>query len=338
MLDSARPATVDRNGTRRIVVVGYAGTELLDLACVTSTLDITNRVSGRRLYDVEVIAHRDTAIRCDSGLRVSCDRVLEQTEGPIDTMIVVGGLGHTEAAADAGLLHHVRRLAGRSRRVASVCTGAGILAAAGLLRGRRAATHWRYLPELATRHPDVDFTADWLYVRDGRVITSAGVTAALDLTLALVEEDAGSAVSRSVARGVVAQGHRPGDQGQLTVHTAPEPVHDLVRTVARYVRDNLERRLDSRHLADVAGVSERHLHRLFLTHVGTQPARFVRRCRVDAAAHLLGTTSLPVRAVALRCGFTSSETLRQAFTRELALSPTRYRQRHRGAGSDAARE
>lgn len=221
---------------------------------------------------------------------------------------------------------HVRRLAEVSRRVASVCTGATILAAAGLLRGRRATTHWRYTDRLAARDPEVIVDPSPIYIRDGNVSTAAGVTSALDLTLAFVEEDHGPELARSVARGLVTYLQRPGNQAQMSMFVAaPPPGHGLVRHVVDHVTGNLDGDLSTATLAAAAAVSERHLTRLFLEHLGQTPGRFVRQARTEAAANLLASTTLPIAAVASRCGFGSAETLRQAFVARYGIPPSRYR-------------
>jgi transcriptional regulator GlxA family with amidase domain len=314
------------DAARRVVVVGYPGAELLDIACVTSTLDLANRIAGRGLYRTELVSPAGRPVRCDSGLSLESGGSLQRTTGPIDTLIVSGGEGHEIAAKDPTIVAHVRRLAVLSRRVASVCTGATVLAAAGLLDGRRATTHWRYAAALAEQHPAVEVDPCPIYIRDGRIATSAGVTSALDLTLSLVAEEHSSDLARSVARALVTYLQRPGNQTQMSVFTAPDPDHALVRETVAYVTANLDGALDTVTLARRVGVSERQLHRLFVEHLGTPPGRFVRRLRLDTAAHLLAATTQPVGTIARRCGFTSVEALRQAFVQHYGLAPAQYRQ------------
>jgi transcriptional regulator GlxA family with amidase domain len=250
----------------------------------------------------------------------------------LDTLVVSGGFGHLAAADDRALVGHVRRLARESRRVASVCTGASVLAAAGLLDGRRATTHWRFADGLAARHPDVHVDPVPIYVRDGNVSTAAGVTSALDLTLAFVEEDHGPGVARQVARDLVTYLQRPGNQAQMSIFTAaPPPGSDVVRRVVDHVRSHVGEPLDAATLAAVAGVSTRHLTRVFLAEVGRTPARYVRGVRIEAAAHLLVSTRLPVQAVATRCGLGSAEAMRQAFVAQFGVPPSEYRARQAGS-------
>ncbi|GAA3131425.1 hypothetical protein GCM10020001_062020 [Nonomuraea salmonea] len=210
--------------------------------------------------------------------------------------------------------------------MASVCTGAYVLAAAGLLDGRRATTHWKEAHVLAGRFPRVTVDPDPIFIRDGNVSTSAGITAALDLTLAFVEEDNGPELARTVARNMVTYLQRPGNQAQMSMFVEPpSPANSLVRRIVQHISTHLRDDLATATLAAEAGVSERHLTRLFLKHLGQTPGRYVRQTRTEAAAHLLATTSLPMAAVATRCGFNSAETLRQAFIDRYGISPSRYR-------------
>ncbi|MEW9547215.1 GlxA family transcriptional regulator [Nonomuraea sp. NPDC050783] len=312
--------------TRRTVVVAYEAASLLDIACVTSTLEEANWHGAAPCYEVRVATPGGRPVTCGTGLTVQAQLALERITGPLDTLVVSGGIGHDDAAANPFVVAHVRRLARESRRVASVCTGAFVLAAAGLLDGRRATTHWQLARELAERHPRVAVDPDPIFLRDGDVATSAGVTAALDLTLAFVEEDNGAELARTVARNLVTYLQRPGNQAQMSMFVAPPPPADsLVRRTVDFIGGHLADDLSTAALAAAAGVSERHLTRLFLRHLGLTPGRYVRQARAEAAAHLLASTSLPMSAVAARCGFGTAETLRQAFLDRYGVSPSRYR-------------
>ncbi|MDD7937707.1 GlxA family transcriptional regulator [Actinomycetospora lutea] len=309
-----------------MVVVAYDDAELLDIACVTSTLATANDRGADPPYAVRLLSPGGRPVTCRPGLHLDVHGALERSVGEIDTLVVAGGYGHERAAADDVLLAHVRRLARDARRVASVCTGASVLAAAGLLDGRRATTHWHFAGDLARAHPAVTVDPDPIFVRDGAVATSAGVTSALDLTLSFVEEDHGPALARRVARSLVTYLQRPGTQAQMSVHVAaPPPANDLVRTVVDHVAGHLDDDLGAAALAGRVGVSERHLTRLFRAHLGRSPAEHVRRARTEAAAHLLATTDLPLPRVAARCGFGTTETLRTAFLRAYGRTPTEHR-------------
>jgi transcriptional regulator GlxA family with amidase domain len=322
---------------RHIVMVGYDGAELLDIACVTSTFELANTIGRLRPgYRVSLASPGGRPIRCDSGLVVQAHLTLERLTGPIDTVIVSGGFGHERAAENAVVVGHVRRLARVSRRVASVCTGATVLAATGLLDGRRATTHWRFAPILANRYRAVRVDSGPIFIREGRVATAAGVTSALDLTLAFVEEDHGPELARQVARDLVTYLQRPGNQAQMSVYVSPPaPDNDVVRRAVDHVVTHLDADLSTARLADAVGVSPRHLTRLFLRELGDPPARFVRCARVDAAARLLDSTDLPMPEVAARSGFGSAEALRQAFVARYRMPPARFRAISRRPTPDA---
>jgi transcriptional regulator GlxA family with amidase domain len=319
---------------RRMVVIAYEGSELLEIACVTSAIESANWHGGRQLYEVRVATPGGHPIRCASGLTLEAQLTLERVNGPLDTIVVMGGIGSLDAVDNRLLLAHIRRLARESRRVASVCTGSSVLAAAGLLNGRRATTHWEWARDLAFRHPEVTVDPDPIFIRDGNVYTAAGVTSALDLTLAFIEEDNGADLARKVARGLVAYLQRPGNQAQMSMFTTAPPCDNkLVKQIMDHVMGAPDGDLATATLAARAGVSERHLTRLFLKHLSQTPGRFVRQARTEAAAHLLASTDLPMVSVAARCGFGTAETLRQAFVERYGLPPSRYRQTQRRSAS-----
>ncbi|UGT54275.1 GlxA family transcriptional regulator [Nocardia asteroides] len=322
---------------RTVAVIGYDGAELLDLACITSTLEAANRVGAEPPYRIALATRGGRAITCDSGLRLHGETRLERITGPLDTLVVSGGLGHQEAARDTALLAHVRRLAAVTRRVASVCTGASVLAAAGLLDGKRATTHWIAADEFAAEYPSVTVDSDPIFIRDGHIATAAGVTSAIDLMLDFVEEDHGAELSRQVARGLVTYLQRPGSQAQMSMFVAqPHAEHALVRRVTAHIAAHLSGDLSTATLAAREGVSARHLTRLFGRYLGVTPGRHIRRARVEAAAQLLVHTTTPVAVIATRCGFGTAESLRQAFVRQFGVAPAHYRAtlaRHGDPGS-----
>ncbi|MEV0439994.1 DJ-1/PfpI family protein [Streptomyces spectabilis] len=299
---------------RRMLIVAYDDSQILDVACPSGALDLANRHGADPPYEIELGTVGRAPARSSAGIALGACRGLEEVAGPLDTLLVAGGGGYARAAADTRLVTQVRRLARASRRVASVCTGAYVLAAAGLLNHRRATTHWRYGDELAARHPAVAVDTAPLYIRDGNVYTAAGVTSALDLTLSLIEDDHGPTLARAVARELVSYLHRPADQAQISMFlAAPPPGDRLVRDLAVHIAAHLAEDLSPAALAARAGVSTRHLTRLFAAHLGTTPARAVRAARTEAAAHLVRSSALPLAAIARRCGFGSAQTLRQAF-------------------------
>ncbi|SEF85539.1 Transcriptional regulator GlxA family, contains an amidase domain and an AraC-type DNA-binding HTH domain [Nonomuraea solani] len=311
---------------RLTVVVGYPGSELLDISCATTPLYLANSLGGDPAYRIVLASPGGADFTCDSGLTLRGQDAIERITGPLDTLIVSGGAGHEEAADNRRLVGHIRRLSEVSRRVASLCTGASVLAAAGLLDGRRATTHWNYARLLAARHPEVTVDPAPIYIREGKVSTAAGVTSALDLTLAFIEEDHGTALARKVARGVVTYLQRPGNQAQVSMFVSgPPPGHPLVRRAVDHITLHLDGDLSAAALAARLNVSERHLTRLCLEHLGLTPGRYVRQARIEAAAQLLSSSSLPTSEVAVRCGFGSAESLRQAFVAHYGVSPSRYR-------------
>jgi transcriptional regulator GlxA family with amidase domain len=312
---------------RQVVIVGYDGAELLDISSVSSTFVIAQYLCDLEPgYQVRLASPGGRPVHCATGLVVGAQASLDRLTDRIDTLVVSGGLGFDDAAGDPRLVAHVRRLATISRRVASVCTGAGILAAAGLLDGRRATTHWQYAGRLAAEHPKVRFDPAPIFVRDGPVITSAGVTSALDLSLALIEDDHGPEVARKVSRYLVTYLQRPGNQAQMSMFTAPAaPESMIIRSLVDHIASHLDDDLGTSALANRAGISERQLARVFVRDLGQNPAQYVRGVRLEAAARLLSGGTTPVATVARRCGFGTAESLRQAFVARYGMPPSRYR-------------
>jgi transcriptional regulator GlxA family with amidase domain len=309
----------------KVVVIGYEGAELVDIACVTTAFGLANRLGADPKYEVTFATVKGADIRCETGLVLRADAAVEAIENA-DTIVVSGGDGHRRAAHDPAIVREVRRLAATARRIASVCTGATVLAGAGLLDGRRATTHWLYAAELASDHPAVQVDASPVFVRDGNIATSGGVTASLDLALAFIEEDHGPELARYVAMGMVAYLQRPGNQAQMSIFTtAPNPDDLVVRRALNRILTHPEADLTTSSLAAHARVSTRHLTRLFREHLGESPGATVRRIRLEIGARLTATTRLPLSQVARRCGFSSAETFRQAFVAKYGVSPRVFR-------------
>ncbi|WP_191252788.1 GlxA family transcriptional regulator [Amycolatopsis oliviviridis] len=314
---------------RRVLIVGYSNAEMLDIAGPADVLDAATKLGGKPGYEIMLASVDGRGIRCESGLTLQAQHRLDQVTGELDTLIVAGGTGHEAAAADPRFVTHIRRLAQNSRRVASVCTGATVLAACGLLNGRRATTHWRFANRLATNYPQVDVDPVPLYVRDGNVYTAAGVTSGIDLALAFVEDDHGPSLAREAARMLVTYLQRPGNQAQVSMFlSGPPPENRLVRDITAYVAEHLAGDLGTAVLAERAGISARQLTRLFDAHLSTTPSRYVRAARTENAAKLLCGTELPLTSIARRCGFGSTETLRQAFLDHFDTPPSAYRRVH----------
>jgi transcriptional regulator GlxA family with amidase domain len=319
-------------------MVAFPGANVVDVTGPLEVFSTTNRVlaaagpSAPR-YAVEVTARRAGPVAMSSGVEVVARSALGRLRGPLDTLMVAGGLGTREAIGDGGLIAGIQRASARARRVASVCTGAFLLARAGLLDGRRAVTHWGSCEDLARRHPNVRVETDPIFVRDGDVWTSAGVTAGLDLTLALVEDDHGRDVALQVARSMVFYLKRPGGQSQFSAQLdAQLASRSGLREVQSYVHEHPEADLSVVALARRAAMSERHFARAFAREVGTTPARYVERARVETARRRLSDTPRGLEEVAADCGFGSGEVMRRAFLRVLGVGPSDYRSRFgRGA-------
>lgn len=313
---------------RAIVVVAYDGVRLLD---VTAPLEVFATAAGQGGgYTVTLCSPGGGDVRTSAGTRLRVDAAADEVGGA-HTLVVPGSPDLPRRPWPEGLLEAVEALAGRSERVASVCTGAFVLAAAGLLEGRRATTHWRHADLLARTFPGVRVEPDAIYVRDGRVLTSAGVSAGLDLSLALVEEDEGSDLAREVARDLVVFLQRPGGQSQFSVAArTPRPRRDALRPVLDAVAADPAGDHSAAAMAARAGMSTRHLSRLFRERLGSTPAAYVESVRLEAARALLEAGE-GVEGAAGRSGLGSGETLRRVFWRHLGLTPSAYRDRFRTA-------
>jgi transcriptional regulator GlxA family with amidase domain len=304
-----------------VVIVVFEGFQSLDAFGPAE-------VFSRAGYDVELAAVAAGPVRTSNGIRVEVERALAHVRGEVDTVLVAGGDGTRAALADDGLLRGLARLAGRARRVVSVCSGAFLLAEIGLLDGRRATTHWKWCDVLARRYPAVEVDGDSIFVRDGEVWTSAGVTAGIDLALALVDDDLGVATARDVARDLVVYLQRPGGQHQFSVAMATQPAsRPVLRELQAWIREHLRDDCSVAALARRASMSERTLARAFRAELGVPPADFVEQVRIEAARQLLESSDLTVAAVARSCGFGTTETLHRAFLRRVQVTPAAYRER-----------
>ena len=317
---------------RVIDVLTYPAVQLLDVTgpvqVFASASDIVAQAGGARPYRLRVVAQGGEGVTASAGVALTAGPLTPHSEA-IDTLIVAGGEGAEAAAENPILIEWVRQRAARARRVASVCTGAFLLAAAGMLDGRRAATHWMYCTRLAQRYPAVRVEPDPIFVRDGSVWTSAGVTAGIDLALALVEEDLGHSVALAVARYLVLFLKRPGGQAQFSAALALQAAEDKFGALHEWINDHLADDLSLSALADQAGMSERSFSRHYAETTGQTPARAIERLRVEAARRLLLESRLPIKRIAQRCGFGSEETLRRSFLRLLEVTPQDYRSRFR---------
>jgi transcriptional regulator GlxA family with amidase domain len=313
-----------------VAVVGYEGLQLLDLAGPLDVLRAASLLGAQPPYRTVVLTPAGGAVRAENGLVVGADDAVESYRGRIDTLLVVGGLGVEDQCRDPQAVRAVARLAGRAGRVASVCSGALLLAAAGVLDGRRATTHWSACERLADRHPAVTVEADRIYVRDGNVWTSAGVTAGIDLALALVEHDHGPELAHQVAGWLVVFVRRPGGQAQFSAQLLAQPARSgPIAELQRWIPDHLDGDLTVEALAARAGMSPRNLARRFKQEAGVTPAAYVEALRVEAARRLLESSDLTVAAVARRVGVGHAETLHRSFRRRLGTTPQQYRDHFR---------
>jgi transcriptional regulator GlxA family with amidase domain len=319
---------------RRVVVVAFPGVQPLDVVGPAEVFHTAAQLHGGG-YDVEIVAPEPGTLKA-SALTLSVDRALADVAGPIDTLIVAGGVGVRALEDDEHFVAALRDAAARSRRVAGVCTGAFLLAAAGLLEGRRATTHWASCGLLADSHPDVAVDPDPIFVRDGHVYTSAGVTAGMDLALALVEEDLGRETALTTARWLVLFVKRPGGQAQFSAQLhAQQADRRPLRELQAWIADNVDADLSVPALAERAHMSERNFARAFAREVGMTPAAYVECARVESARMALEAGDVPVETVAARAGFGTVETMRRAFHRRVGVGPADYRRRFRSDSSGA---
>ena len=307
---------------RRIAFLIFDGFQILDASGPIAAFEIAARYSPGA-YALEVIAAAAGPTRSSSTaamLAAACDR-----QASYDTLIVAGGEGTRSASHDPELLDFVRSAAGRARRIASVCSGAFVLAAAGLLDGRRATTHWARTTDFARRFPQVRLEPDRIHVQDGPVWTSAGITAGVDLALALIAEDVGEAVAKRTAQQLVVYYRRPGGQSQFSA------LLDLGRPQARFAalmswaRERLAEELSVERLAEEAAMSPRHFTRTFTAETGVTPAKAIERLRVEAARAAIEAGLEPVDSIAEKTGFGDAERMRRAFLRAFGQPPQALR-------------
>ncbi len=318
---------------RRVVFIVFPGVKLLDLSGALQVFEDANSVCSAN-YETAVLALQQVPVKTDTAVSISADAISQWSGRDIDTLIVAGGPGTRAASADSSLLAEVRRLAAVSTRVASICTGAYVLAAAGLLDHRRCVTHWESCAHLQGKYPLLRVDPDPIYVRDANVWTSAGVTAGIDMALAMVAADHGRPAALSLARSLVAYMMRPGGQSQFSPVLEQQTNDSTGRFGALHdwIMDHLGKDLRVETLAGQANMSTRNFARVYAAETGSSPARAVERFRVEAARRLLEDTSLPVTAIADRCGFNDDERLRRAMTRALSLSPNDYRKHFGSTG------
>ncbi|KXF74799.1 AraC family transcriptional regulator [Paramesorhizobium deserti] len=316
------------NELTRIEILAFPGVQLLDVAgplqVFSTANEILNAQGMQAHYEITVVGkHADTLT--SSGLAIATHQ-LPSSDDPIDTLVVAGGRGVNAAIDDDALLSWIRQRSQEARRTASVCSGAFLLAEAGLLEGRRAVTHWGRCAEFAARYPSVRLEQDPIFVCDGTVWTSAGITAGIDLTLNLVEADLGRSIATAVARHLVVYLRRPGGQAQFSTALSLQGGESGFDRLHAWILENLRGDLSLSRLAEQAHMSTRSFSRHYHQATGITPARAIEKLRVEAARQMLGQ-SMPVSRVSRQCGFGSEETMRRAFLRNLGVTPREYRER-----------
>ncbi|MFC7219964.1 GlxA family transcriptional regulator [Streptomyces polyrhachis] len=321
---------------RFVVIVLFEGVDLLDVTGPPEVFSLLQREMEEPTgYRVVLAAETMDPVTTSAGVRVLPDVTFDEVGGrSIDTLIVPGSVEVDEqrrvrAIADPAVVARIGDLAARTRRVTSVCVGAHILAAAGLLDGKRATTHWSTAAQLAAEHPEIEVDADPIFIRDGDVWTGAGISSCLDLSLALVADDFGAELAQKVARQLVVYLKRPGGQSQFSVPLVQIATSTRVDDLRLFIAEHLGEHLTVTSLAESLHISDRHLTRIFKTELGTTPAAYIEQARIEAAKNRLETSDDTLARVATTCGFGTVDTLARAFRRGLGITPGEYRQRFR---------
>ncbi|MEW6737059.1 MAG: GlxA family transcriptional regulator [Acidobacteriota bacterium] len=321
--------------TRRIGIIAFPSSQILDISGPLAVFNEASRQFQERskadqpAYQIELISTEpDRLVNCYCGVNITAHSDFRTANGDFDTLLVAGGYGVVQAEEIVGFLPWLRKKAEVARRIGSVCSGVVVLAAAGLLDGRRATTHWRYCQQIAEQFPNVRFDPDPIFIRDGNIYTSAGVTSGIDLALALIEEDLGADLALFVARALVVFLRRPGSQSQFSASLSLQTSNRTpLRELQAWLLDNLDKPLTVEQLAARVGMSPRNFARVFTEQIGITPSRFVTQLRLEAARRRLEESSQSIEVIAEECGFGSTESMRSAFQRMLHVSPQDYRNR-----------
>ena len=303
---------------RTVAILIFPDFQLLDAAGPIAVFDTAARESTTPTYWLRVIARAAGLVSSSSGVQLVAEAF---PDDPLDTLLVTGGWGTRQASACPDTLAFVRAASARARRVASVCSGAFILAAAGLLDGRRATTHWGRAAELARAHPQARVDPDRIFIRDGAVWTSAGITAGIDLALALVAEDLGEGVAKRAAQQLVVYYRRPGGQSQFSALLETDRPGGRFASLLGWARERLHERLSVERLAEHMAMSPRHFARAFAAETGITPAKAIERLRLEAARDIVESSAEPIEGVAVRTGFADPERMRRAFIRAFGQPP-----------------
>ncbi|MNJ31437.1 GlxA family transcriptional regulator [Pseudomonas alkylphenolica] len=313
----------------RITLLAFPRVQLLDVVGPADVFaEAAKQLGNPRAYRVEVIGTEKGLIKGSSGLKLAIDETFESYKGRTDTLLVAGSPQIDEIARNPALQAWLRQQAKSVRRIGSVCSGAFVLAAAGLLDGRHVTTHWNSSAKLAKDHPQTRVDPDSIYIKDGNLYTSAGVTAGMDLALALIEEDHGRELALSVAREMVMFFKRPGGQSQFSAQLAAQTAErSVIREVQDYILGHLKADLSVPTLAARAGMSERNFARTFKAEAGSTPAQFVEMARIDAARRLIEESEVSLKRLADTVGYANTDGFRRAFMRRLGVGPSDYRKR-----------
>ncbi|MGY2338217.1 GlxA family transcriptional regulator [Pseudomonas sp. SDO5532_S415] len=313
----------------RIALLAFPRVQMLDIVGPADVFAEAARQLGKpRAYQVSVIGTETGPIKGTSGLRLALDGTIDTFKGSIDTLLIAGSPAVSEVAQNLQLQAWIRLQATKVRRIGSVCSGAFVLAAAGLLEGRHVTTHWNSSALLAKEFPETIVEPDSIFIRDGNVYTSAGVTAGMDLALAMVEEDHGRELALSIAREMVMYFKRPGGQSQFSAQLAAQTAErTVIRQIQGYIVDNLKADLSVPTLAERSGMSERNFARVFKAEGGFTPAEFVELARIDEARRLIEGADVSLKRLADQVGYANIDGFRRAFVRRLGISPSDYRKR-----------
>lgn len=322
---------------RRVMMLAFPDCQILDVTGPLEILASANELApdAPPPYAIELVAENAGPLKTTAGLDLVAHRAFGEIKARelagVHTFMVAGGNGTVAAMRNPDLIAFVKRAAAKAGRVASVCSGAAILAEAGLLDGRRATSHWNSVGSIARAYPQVKMEADAIFVRDGNIWTSAGITAGMDLAIALVEDDLGHAAALHIARRHVLYMMRPGGQSQFSAALQGQRAGARTEAAVTFIAANLKRDLKAGMIAQAVGMSERSLLRAFREEMDTTPADYVERARIDAARRQLSSPYATAKAVAVECGFSSAEIMRRAFHRTLGISPADYRARFSSA-------
>lgn len=320
---------------RRVVVLAVPPVDEFDLVCPVQVFSAANRLSGKTTYSVEIATNgKDLKVQGEAGLLSFLAAThYSKVTGSFDSLLLVCGVA-TRNARDRALFAWLRRTAAEVRRLGSVCVGSFLLAEAGLLNGKRATSHWRFGTELARRYPKVKVESEPVWVRDGNIYTSAGISAGIDLALAWVEEDCGAAIAQEVARELVLFLRRSGGQKQLSVTLSVQASEmKAMQELQVWIAENLRKKLSVQILADRVAMSVRNFERVFTREVRRTPSRYILQARVEAARERLERTDDGLKQIAAVCGFGSADVMRRSFLREVGVTPKEYRGSAVGKGS-----